>query len=433
MHPPSKLLKFVIYSSLGLLIAAWAFVLFSPLEGIHRIRQADTLFAAYSYCTEGAEFLRPRIAHRGNTEGIAIGEFPLVSYIFSLKCQITGVWDEVSPKLLNFLFFLLAGLFWGLWLKKRSYQDWQGWGLWFFVFLGATQAQLHWAIPLPDIFVVMILGLGAYLHDESKINSVISSLLFIIAFAVRPYYIPFLFLFAGWPWRIATVAVCGGIYLFWYKHWILQSQVDYYNTKIFTLQETFHVLPQTLLAWATQFVRNHLNVVGLIPFVLFLKNEKRDIYLFGLVVISTLMVVFIKADHLINHGYYLGAAALFTSLIVYRGLSELNDSQKMFFCLVYFLVLVANVQHHWRQNSLQEQNKALVLREAMSVPETAKVATYLSDYGNDATYLYWIKRTGWSLAESLFDANKPCPQGAQYYMIRRQNELALEACSQTEN
>jgi hypothetical protein len=68
----------VLYSSFIL----WSFQ--APLVGVHFIRQADTLFTAYSYCKEDSSFLYPRIVHRENTSGVSIGEFPLFSYVLSL-------------------------------------------------------------------------------------------------------------------------------------------------------------------------------------------------------------------------------------------------------------------------------------------------------------------------------------------------------------
>ena len=184
-----------------ILFLAFAYNATSPLQGVHTIRQSDTTFAAYSYCYEGTEFLKPKVAHRGATSGIAIGEFPLYSFIMSLPCQIRGTWSEYDPKFLILLLWILNLLVWTAWAKVylKPHEPAA-----FSIFLGfSTFSLLFMTIALPDNLAFFLIGLAAYLktYSQKKLSLIASSLLFILAFAIRPYLIPLILLVnLSWLW-----------------------------------------------------------------------------------------------------------------------------------------------------------------------------------------------------------------------------------------
>jgi hypothetical protein len=139
-------------------VGVWAFIktLHWPVIGEHSIRQADTLMTGVFYCYERAPFLEPRVSFRGNLEkGIAIGEFPLQSWLFSLWCQATGEWVEWWPKLIVLLLSVS-----GLWFIGRVHFVQPSWML-----LTAFSTPFFWKYllrPLPDSLSLFLFGLGVY-------------------------------------------------------------------------------------------------------------------------------------------------------------------------------------------------------------------------------------------------------------------------------
>ena len=210
-----------------ILLGAFLFNASSPLQGIHTIRQSDTVFAAYSYCMEGTDFLKPKVAHRGTTSGVAIGEFPLYSYIVSLPCQVRGSWSEYDPKFFILFFWILNFLIWTAWAKlylKLAPSNKDDIASLAIIFGFSTFALLYLTISLPDNLAFLLIGLAAYLQisDFRLLNrtlsqksiSILSALLFILGFAVRPYLIPLILLVhRRWWWLTLTTVGCGIVYL----------------------------------------------------------------------------------------------------------------------------------------------------------------------------------------------------------------------------
>ena len=422
LEKPTKIYFFV-----GFFLTAmvWLYTSISPLEGIHSIRQADTLFAGYSYCVEGSSFALPKIAHRENTSGVAIGELPLFSYILSWPCQLTGQWSEVTPKIITWIFLMLALGVWGMWFQRSYPERWPGFYGFAFLFLISTQVQLHWTIPIPDIFAVLIFGLSLLWAEKKWILSV---LFFALGFWIRPYFLPLILLVPQrkrWFWYVLA---CVPIYFFWYKYWILKSQIEYYNTKVLSLKELQAALPATVQAVLTRFFRNDVNFVGVVLLFFAFRKVKYDFWLWLTAATSLAFVVILKGDHLVNHGYYLGASSLLWILLMSVGLREAPPKMVPWLLGIYLLVMVANTQHLWRHLGLVKQEEVLALIKEKGVAPTDKIATYLTDWPQDATYLYWAKRTGWSLRKIDFDEAHPCPKGAQFFMLEKDTKLSLNRC-----
>lgn len=443
----------------------------SPLQGIHRIRQADTLFAAYSYCKEQTPFHLPKISHRENTSGVAIGEFPLYSYIVSLKCKLTGTWDEVTPKLLTWLMGLLAILLWfkNFQILMASSKDAASASLnnmgefvsFTFLFIFATQVHLHWMIPIPDILAVLIFGLSFYLLFYKKCSSFfcnfltvfISALLFAIAFVIRPYFLLLIFLPVlkfilektkytsaqsfimrflqeYFYWFAATGLFSIGLYFYWYKVNIYQTEIYYYNLSIVPFREVLADKLKITEAFLIQIFRNHMNFIGVWLVWQALRKNKDSRWLFTLAIINALFIISIKGSHIVNHGYYLGLTSLLVVLIMARGFVELSERKRVFFVSLYFIIFIINTQHLWNRQGLYNFQKMQVLIEEQKVSADQKIVSYATHQLDDTGYLYWAKRTGWALPEAQFRAETPCPWGADFYLFwaSKPNDLQLKKC-----
>lgn len=307
----------------------WSFQ--APLVGVHFIRQADTLFTAYSYCTEGASFLYPRIIHRENTSGISIGEFPLWSYILSLPCKITGVWSDRLPNYISFLLFLCNILIWWRVFQKilsKYIEPTERDSLFsdFFVLIFFSSLALtHWTIPLPDVFSLFLAGLGislgiswrkqislgGSLASESPISNgdhpqksqpslgklvnnfglpLLSAFFILSAFAVRPYIAPVFLLLLPLESRSLRqllslklsywVFLCGlavgalTSYWGWYHVWKTKSEILYYNTSLVSPIEIWNQFSFVIKGLWNHVVRSELHFIGLLAFFYILLKDR---------------------------------------------------------------------------------------------------------------------------------------------------------------
>lgn len=437
----------------------------SPLEGVHQTRQADTLFTAFSYCTENASFFYPRIIHRENSPGVSIGEFPLWSYFLSLPCKATGYWSESLPKYFSFVFLLFNILVWWTVLKqilRRSHGaggfngEFQSQFPYFFaIFFFSTQSLSHYLIPLPDVFALFIAGAAAFFAQRDKLKPgsfILATLLMTLAFAIRPYLLPLFVFLIPLPLdsfkqifrkKKASLFLLGltlitsfVFYLWWYRSWIRYSDIAYYNTSVISPLELLYDLPRIFLGIWTQIVRNHLHFVGALILIYLFGLKKIDhkspwtlllkqFLLYALA--AFLFVVIIKGDHFVNHGYYLSAASLFLFFALFALFELLPEKSRKILMILYILIGLVNTQHlFWRNTAKEsEQLQALILRHQVGLKE--KVVTYLGTESNSTASLYLIKRTGWAWAESDYP-EKGCPDGADWKIWKENGEFQIGKC-----
>lgn len=394
-----------------------------PLQGIHSHRQADTLFAAYSYCYENTPFLTPKIAHRADTTGVSIGEFPLFSYLLSLPCKVTGTWSDPLLQFISLLISLLCTVAWGIFLKKKYFPETKHvLSIWAGVFFFITGHLIHFTVPMPDAFAALIIALAAIVDKPQWQRRALSYTLFALAFVIRPYLFPLAFLAFESPIAaVGAIAVCGGPYLFWYKYWIQQSEINYYATDVKKIGELIHELPRALKNAPIIFLRNHLNFVLLIPFIRGIGKRKKWALL---CLLSWIMVTALKGDHYVYHSYYLGAASIFAAALVLAGLTDLNRWQQIsIICLSIFIGLASN-QHLWTSTKGNYYFKIQEVLRINKVPDNARIAAYV----NQAPHiLYWARKTGWTLPPT--EAHGKCPSPAvQFKLFLVNDQVRIEPC-----
>lgn len=419
----------------------------SPLQGVHSIRQADTLFSAYSYCKEDTPFLLPKLPQRGLSSGVGIGEFPLYSYIVSLPCQISGVWSEVTPKIFVLIFLFLNIWVWGIFIKNLCLNflasnsplwkwDWLSFIL---LFLFSTHTLLFYTISIPDSLSLLCIGLAGLIvqkldpHKNNNLRIFTSVLLFVIGFGIRPYYIPLIFFITQdkkhWLFAITLSSL---FYLFWYQYWVQKSTVNYYYT---ALMNPMEILLQwrSILQGIFEFIfRNSINLIGLFAIFFVIRKfpmaRKHFSWPALLLSFSIALVVLLRGEHILNHSYYLGAAAIIMlSLLVYA-FGLLSEKQRLGFLIMYGLIGIANTQHLWKAQAAEKyQTVQNLLRENQVKPED-KIAVYVGDGSCSNHYLYWAKHIGWCIYERDFKTEAPCPVGAQFYLKYENEDLMLRKC-----
>lgn len=414
---------------------------FMPLEGVHKIRQADTLFTGLSYCYEGGSFFEPRIVQRGINMGISIGELPVFSYLISLPCKATGVWSEAFPKLFNFVFLILGIL---VWHQALTLLLQRGVSLLLFAtfYFFSTNAIVHYQIPIPDHFALFLMGCCFYfeyllrknplptsswkqwLHSQTKLAvliritmQILVPCLFATAFLMRPYLIPLIAFFilplcldlkALFQTRfLASLFLSIAGYVLWYKWWAPNhTTLLYYNTILHTPLEVFAQWRGILKGIYEQFLRSYLNFIGIFLLAAYLfrknlfKNERIADQLLLLALLSYLFVVLIKGDHGSRHGYYFSAFFIFLTMSLTL-LTDLlvHEKFKNFIMYGFVVIGIANTQHYFHGKFQPYFNELVELRKLIPLGGSL-VATYAATESNDPVELYVLQRIGYAYART---------------------------------
>lgn len=398
----------------------------TPLQGVHEWRQADTMFASYFYCTEeGVEFLKPKIGPRGETAGVAIGEFPLYSYLMSLKCKATGSWDEVTPKLVSYLILFLLIWSWGVYFYRRFGKDQprDPW-VWTALFLFAPISLAFLTLPIPDGFALLLYSAIAHLWLRSeRWAKILGVLIFPIAFTIRPYYFPLLFLITDsiFLWG-ASLFLAGLAYLFWFKYWVYQSDLkQYYETELHSVSALMHEIPRALPEMIGQLFRDHWNFFGVVFFWKGFRDNKRLSIVW---LISLALIIGLRGDHFVVHKYYLLGAAVLGFYIMYRGYWKTSPRYRNALLALMAVAGIVSVQHLWLTASTKANREIREMSLATTAP-TDKVAAFL---GPSPAWLYFTLRTGWVLSPETYVGPKSCPAGANFALIRNQDQYQFIPC-----
>jgi len=389
-----------------------------PLQGTHQWRQSDTLFTAYYFCAENTDIMHPKIGPRRDTGGVAIGEFPFYSWMVGKWCQAKGSWDEVSPKVINFLFYFLAIWFWWIFLHNQYHLKNVRWYHWAALCFYSMISLSFLTIPMPEATALLFFGAAGAFWSSPKIKPLLNNNLGAIAFAfgflLRPYHIPFLVMFKPKvKYFIGTFIFCVLLFAFWYKYWPAQATEvhGHYGIGFEGLGKILSSLPGALAMIPIR-VLEHTSLIGLllVPMVF-----KKDWLLILLYVGSIGMMVLLKATHIQNHAYYLMNAAFIALTIMVYGLDLLKtDTKRNLFLMAFILIGIGNTIHNIRPNSVQI-HAVEIEGLAKTIPPDAKVTTFT---GGSPQYLYLLKRTGWLAEPESFQGGSSCPKGSDYYLIQ---------------
>lgn len=405
-----------------------------PLAGAHKIRQADTLFTAYSYCEEGSSFFYPRTVFRQDTTGIAIGEFPLTSYLFSAPCKALSFWAEWQPNLIVFLLFLLNCLVWGVFLKRQAPAKWPGWLAFLTLFSFSTHALSYFLIPLPDLTSVLFAGLAGLVYQKSNRSNyffyALSVALFAVAFLIRPYNIVILAVLLPFDWSsfkrsfylaLPFCLVCVLAYIFWFKIWSQQSEVARYtlNFKMSDLLSQYNLI---LVATLKKVVTDIFNYIGVVAFFFFLKKNKTDRLFLVNLFLAVLLMWLATTYAVIHHGYYLTGVWLLLIAFVVQNLQALPKKFKAVFLSVWLLIGVTSVAHRFNVKKFEiEANEMAEIKSQFNLKPFEKIAIY-QPHDNPVPF-YRLKAVGYSIPLSEFKGPAGCPSNANFYLNAETKEF----------
>lgn len=392
-----------------------------PLQGTHQWRQSDTLFTAYYFCTENTDIMHPKIGPRRDTGGVAIGEFPFFSWTVGKWCEAKGSWDEVSPKVINFLFYFLAIWCWWIFLRNHYKLKNVQWYHWFSLCFYSMISLSFLTIPMPEATALLFFGAAGALWSSPKLKPAIKDNLgmaaFSFGFLLRPYHIPFLVMYKPKiKYFIGTFIICILLFGFWYKYWPAQATEvqGHYGIGFEGLDKILAALP-TALSMIPIRVLEHTSLIGLLLVPMVFKHDGLLVLLY---VGSIGMMIVLKATHIQNHAYYLMNAAFIALTIMIYGLDLLKtDAKRNLFLMAFVIIGIGNTVHNIRPNRVQVQ-AAEIENLAKGIPPEAKVTTFT---GGSPQYLYWLKHTGWMATPEEFHGDSSCPQGSDYYLIENQD------------
>lgn len=428
----AKPIKIVI--SIGFLIGIGLYLygFKTVLNGPHQYRQADSAFVGYFFCTENTDLFHPHIAPRGLTEGTGINEFPVYGAILGGICRLKGSWDEATPRLVSLFFALAAAmLFWSI-LKKRYQLDRVTWLEYLTLFVFLPVNWTFFTIPMPDSTGLFLYAFAGYVWsfinpNDSKSRQyaykITGSLIFMLGFLIRPYYILFLFFyFPGLITTGVTLVSCMGLFWLWYRYWCttVSANPRYFGIQFQTTKEVLASLPNALAHLPTR-VFEHTALIGFWTLAICWKKQNRIVLFY---IASILMMYILKSTHIADHGYYLLNAGIFSSFALLIGFQELTTKQRTVFLSVFLLYTFSFTQHNFHRN--KNYDMTLEAAAQVNLPKDAIVATYLTD----PQWLYYIKRIGYIFPPETF--NGSCPAGATHFLIhdpQDKNKLKMDYCN----
>lgn len=435
-HVITKVQKSIILTLVALSLGYFLWSVNEPLLGVHRWRQADTLFASYFYCTEDSPFLLPKIAPRQNTPGVGIGEFPLYSYIISLKCKATGQWDEAFPKLVQLLFYFLLIGSWGLYLKRR-YKDltFSPW-IWLALAGFMPNALRFYTIALPDGFALLLISISAHLwlscqliDDQISLKNQVwpprfllgdlksfefwlGLVIFAISFLIRPYYFFFiLWLLSSNLAVLLTTITCIGLYIFWFKSWIHHSDLaQYYGTQLKSLSVLQGEWPKAFLGLLTGMIWDHMSYIGVLFFAKGFRKDQRLLlaWFLCLIILPTF-----RGAHFLTHRYYMLGGGILSAVIMLWGFQNFRWRYKNWIPIVMMVFAVITIQHNWQPD--RDGWKLKMRTEAQRLMGRGeKLVTY---HQFNPEWLYYPLKTGWTLDMNEYRGPEGCPEGANWALV----------------
>ncbi|MFN9065785.1 MAG: hypothetical protein ACK5V3_01040, partial [Bdellovibrionales bacterium] len=388
---------------------------------------------AYSYCKEdGASFLYPKTLFRGDTGGVAIGEFPIYSWMLSLPCHISRDWSDNAARLTSFILFFLGLYIWGLFFQSRLQIKWPGWPIYLSLALFSSQTLTHYFIILPDVASFLLIGVSAFFYEKKSqsayldnfVYKPLSIIFFTMGFLTRPYMIPLLAIIIPFDWgtfknsmkKVAPYLVLSILgYIFWFKYWSKNSEVTYFaiNFKIIDFINQW----QTIVgATFSRIFRDVLNYVGLIPLAYLMFKKKITVSDTVNITGGIILIWGATTYAVINHGYYLNAVSL---IIIFYMISHWNEFPKKWATLFIFLWsligLSSNVHQFDPKRAIHEQAHFDQIKLDYEIKDFEKIVVYQNGWIPEP--FYRMKAMGHSWPPETFDEGKSCPKNVRVFYL----------------
>ncbi|HOI31251.1 MAG: hypothetical protein PHG67_03180 [Bacteroidales bacterium] len=449
-------------------------------QGIHFIRQTDSLSFASNYFRFGNGFFNPQVYNLSSVNGNAANEFPLLYFLVSFIYKLIGEQDFVL-RILN-LSISVAG-FYALFKIIGSIVGDCFYTLFFTFTLISSTVLMYYSnnyLPDPTALSFAIIGWWFFLEGiRSKRNSVklpLAFLFFTLSSLIKITYLInpvaavlscFIFVLYNRNKPNSTLnyvsvglffAVSLLLVAFWWFVFVKMynsTNNDFYF--LTTIRPVWNLSSTELSAvfdavsrWHTEyFYFNSYYLFGLLlTGLLFLKRKD-----FVLMIVASLLLLgsvfyillFFAQFH--DHDYYflvLFIPVVFTALLLfislYRKFRRFFDSLyfKVFlsiFCLLALFDTTEQVKNRYDNSKDKFSEVGFILKgydlvmDSLGISQDAKVVVYPDMTRNGS--LYFIKRKGWTVGGQADDVNKKITQliekGADYLItLSTVNGLGLD-------
>ena len=352
-------------------------VFFSGPQGIHFMRQTDSLSFASQYFNEGYNFFEPRLFNLKNIEGKAACEFPLTYFLAALLYAVFGK-NVLILKLLHFV-IVGAGVFLIFRLSYLILKDYF-YAVLIALFLYTSTVFNYYAFNyLPDAPALGFTFSGwfffyHYLKNKKNKSLAAAFILFTfgslikVTYLINPLAILVLSLFAlifhkdhiipqSMAKKIVIAGIAGLLAVLLWNMYMLHYNALYdsnsFNTKalpIWKLSEFQIVQVWDYMSnyWYTKYLAHssfHFLFVIMVLQVVFFKKSNRVSGLVVLILLSgALSYLILFYAQFKDHDYYFLAFFPFIILVLINGISTLqNISKNRYLHLLTKLILLAIV------------------------------------------------------------------------------------------
>ncbi len=393
----------------------------NPVADWHSWRQADTASVSRNFVKSGINLLYPTYddissiqSGKFNPQGLRMVEFPIYNALHAILFKTFGTFSlEVWGRLLTSLITLITSVFLYL-LAKRHYGPTIGLiTAFFFVFI-PFNIYFSRAI-LPDPLGVLFAISGLYFF---KLNTIVSALLFALAFLQKPYFgvfllplIPEFMKKENLKKNLNFCVIAFAPFILW-RYWtgLHPEGIPFYKWAFNGDKIRFH---PAFFRWL---FGERIGILilggwGLIPFGMGLIRRMKDKFslYFSL---SMLVYLVIVATANVRHDYYQIPIIPAVSLSLALGSVWLWKRSKILLTLsvlVMFLIAWDRVKPFYQINHPELMEVGKVVDETL--PRDAQIVI---PYNGDTAFLYQTKRKGWPAIDNSIE--NLIERGADYYV-----------------
>ena len=473
-----------IYSTVFIIILVALFfflglgkVIFIGPQGIHFMRQTDSLSFASQYYNNGYNFFNPQLFNLKNINGAAACEFPIIYYITSLFYFLFGK----NLLILKFFHFTIVsfGIFYIFRLIYELLEDYFYAIILSLIFFTSTVFNYYSFNYLPDAPALGFTFIGWYYYfryrDDKQNKTLLISFVFFIlgslikvTYLINPITIIVFSLFSILLHKnnfnyIATkrtiiYGILGlGIVLIWnvyilYYNSLYESKS--FNTRalpIWGLSNTqiSEVWDYIIHYWYTKYFAHssfHLLFIILLFQIIFYKKCNNQLCLITLILFSGSLFYFILFySQFKDHDYYFLTFLPLIILVLINGLKTLQNISKnkylhMFTKLVLLIIIIVVVNYsrmklgeRYKKKEDAFTNTSFLIYEnlevikTLNIPVNAKfiVAPDLCQNGG----LFYLNRMGWNIEKqkdiTINKINYYKKEGADYLLLASNNPQLL--------
>lgn len=460
----------IILTGLFFFIGYWN-VLFSGPQGIHFMRQTDSLSFASQYFNKGYHFFEPELFNLKNTDGKAACEFPITYYITAILYSIFGK-NVIILKLLHYI-IISTGVFFVFKLAYLLLKDYF-YATLVFLFLFTSTVFNYYAFNyLPDSPALGLTFVGwffifSYLNNK-KNNSLILSFVFFtlgslikITYLINPLAILVFTLFVIifykdeiiskvirkkiilWNTINLIIVALWNIYILYYNN---EYDSNSFNTSALPIwdlskNQIIEVLDYMSNYWYSKYFAHssfHFLFVILLFQIFFIKKSISKIYLLALILfLGSLCYFLLFYSQFKNHDYYFLAFFPLVVLIIINGIKTLQRTSKNKYLhfvlkLILSVIIIVGVNYsrmklNGRYNSTKDDfseisnliHKNLESIEKLNISKYSKfiVAPDLCQNGG----LFFLDRMGWNIQKkediTVDKINYYMELGANYLLLK---------------